>query len=106
MGYCSSYRLLVWLIAAFLLLCATAAPGDEWIGWAVPLSLLVILLIIDAMCVGRPPARPCSSRRRRRQPSHGSPLPHKNKKRRFSDAQDFVFEPSIKNYARAQARRS
>ena len=70
MGYCSSYRLLMWLIAAFLLLCATAAPGDEWIGWAVPLSLLVILLIIDAMCVWAPsalaPAPPLRA--------HGSPL--------------------------------
>jgi len=51
MGYCSTTRLLIWIVAALLLLFAFAAPGEEWIGWSVPLSLLVFLLIIDAMCV-------------------------------------------------------
>lgn len=51
MAYCTSTRFLIWLIVALLALFAFAAPGEEWIGWSVPLALLVFLLIVDAMCV-------------------------------------------------------
>jgi len=48
-GYCSPVRLLLWLILAFLVLFAFAAPGTEWIGWLLGIIVLVVLLMIEAM---------------------------------------------------------
>jgi hypothetical protein len=115
MGYCSSTRFLLWLVAALMLLFACAAPGEEWIGWSVPLSLLVFLLIIDAMCVCvlfcilQLHAYFLSARATRFRPleraTNTNPTLHNASLRahRFSNASDFVFDPSIKNYARSQA---
>ncbi len=39
---------------AFLVLCAFAAPGSEWIGWTFVASILVVLMIVDAMFFSSP----------------------------------------------------
>ena len=54
MAYCSGMRLFYWLVLAFLTLCAFAAPGQEWIGWALIISLLAVLLMVDAMFFSSP----------------------------------------------------
>ena len=53
-GYCSALRLFYWLLLAFLALGAFAAPGQEWIGWVFVISILVILLMVDAMFFSSP----------------------------------------------------
>ena len=54
MAYCSGMRLFYWLVLAFLTLCAFAAPGQEWIGWALIISLLAVLMMVDAMFFSSP----------------------------------------------------
>jgi hypothetical protein len=54
MAYCSGMRLFYWLLLAFLSLCAFAAPGQEWIGWALVISLWAVLMMVDAMFFSSP----------------------------------------------------
>ena len=49
MSYCSPVRLLLWIILAFLVLFAFAAPNTEWIAWLLGVILLAIFLMLDAM---------------------------------------------------------
>ena len=49
LSYCSPVRLLLWIILAFLVLFAFAAPNTEWIAWLLGVILLAIFLMLDAM---------------------------------------------------------
>ena len=53
-GYCSCMRLFYWFVLAFLVLCAFAAPNQEWIGWAFVASMLAVLMMVDAMFFSSP----------------------------------------------------
>lgn len=49
LSYCSPVRLLLWIILAFLVLFAFAAPNTEWIAWLLGVIILAIFLMLDAM---------------------------------------------------------
>jgi hypothetical protein len=124
MAYCSSMRLGLWLLVAFLLLLAFAAIGDQWIGYVRVLRGGVMdddlqekamkekSRLFDSLSLFYANIRANTSRFLPTLPTSDPQavfiallIIYLIVDAMFSNEQDFLFEPSITNYARSQSRR-
>jgi hypothetical protein len=118
MAYFTGTRLALWLLVAFLTLLAFAAVGDQWIGYVRDWRLGRAAWEPRECALQARPKSPVQQRFTAFEPAPSpSPAPPPQAvfigllviiiivDAMFSNDADFIFEPSITNYARTLSRR-